>query len=42
MAILANFPAAANPYAIRLTGATPNASILELACSAKPILFHII
>lgn len=26
-----NFPSAANPYAVRLTGSTPNASMLELA-----------
>ena len=36
---LANFPAAANPYAIRLTGATPNASILELALAQNPSFF---
>ena len=38
---LANFPAAANPYAIRLTGATPNASILELAVGQNPSFFTI-
>ncbi|MGB5437795.1 MAG: G-D-S-L family lipolytic protein [Maribacter sp.] len=36
---LANFPAAANPYAIRLTGSTPNASILELAVAQNPSFF---
>lgn len=33
---LANFPAAANPYAVRVTGNTPNASILELAIAQNP------
>lgn len=33
---LANFPAAANPYAVRVTGNTPNASILELAMAQSP------
>ncbi|WP_369998622.1 G-D-S-L family lipolytic protein [Winogradskyella sp.] len=33
---LANFPAAANPYAVRVTGNTPNASILELAMTQSP------
>ncbi len=36
---LGNFPAAANPYAIRMTGATPNASILELALAQNPSFF---
>lgn len=36
---LANFPAAANPYAVRLTGASPNASILELAMAQSPTFF---
>ncbi|WP_452224824.1 SGNH/GDSL hydrolase family protein [Lacinutrix chionoecetis] len=36
---LANFPAAANPYATRLTGATPNASMLELAVAQNPTFF---
>ncbi|QRM88524.1 G-D-S-L family lipolytic protein [Lacinutrix sp. WUR7] len=36
---LANFPAAANPYAIRLTGLTPNASILDLAVDQAPTFF---
>ena len=38
---LGNFPAAANPYAIRMTGATPNASILELALAQNPSFFTI-
>lgn len=36
---LNNFPSAANPYAIRLTGNTPNASILELATNQNPTFF---
>ncbi|WP_055444302.1 hypothetical protein [Lacinutrix himadriensis] len=36
---LSNFPAAANPYAIRLTGLTPNASILDLAVDQAPTFF---
>ncbi|AEH00683.1 lipase [Lacinutrix sp. 5H-3-7-4] len=36
---LANFPAAANPYAVRLTGATPDASMLELAVAQNPTFF---
>jgi lysophospholipase L1-like esterase len=35
----ANFPAAANPYAIRMTGTTPDASILELALAQNPSFF---
>ena len=35
----ANFPAAANPYAIRLTGSTANKSILELATDQSPTFF---
>ena len=38
---MANFPAAANPYAIRLTGATPNLSMLELALAQNPSFFTI-
>ncbi|WP_299096015.1 G-D-S-L family lipolytic protein [Winogradskyella sp.] len=38
---LANFPAAANPYAVRVTGNTPNASILELAMAQSPTFFSI-
>ncbi|MBV7268828.1 G-D-S-L family lipolytic protein [Winogradskyella luteola] len=36
---LGNFPAAANPYAIRVTGNAPNASILELAVAQNPTFF---
>jgi lysophospholipase L1-like esterase len=36
---LLNFPAAANPYAIRVTGNTPNASILDLAVAQNPTFF---
>lgn len=36
---IANFPAAANPYAVRVTGETPNASILELAVAQNPSFF---
>ncbi|MFY0713460.1 SGNH/GDSL hydrolase family protein [Seonamhaeicola sp. NFXS20] len=36
---IANFPSAANPYFIRMTGITPNASILELAMSQNPTFF---
>lgn len=36
---IANFPAAANPYAIRLTGNTPNATLLELAIAQNPTFF---
>ncbi|MBC2843566.1 SGNH/GDSL hydrolase family protein [Winogradskyella flava] len=35
----ANFPAAANPYAVRVTGNTPNATILELATDQNPSFF---
>lgn len=38
---LANFPAAANPYAVRVTGNAPNASILELAMAQSPTFFSI-
>ena len=34
-----NFPAAANPYAVRVTGNTPNATILELAVAQNPSFF---
>lgn len=37
---LANFPAAANPYAIRVTGNT-NTSILELAMAQSPTFFSL-
>ncbi|MBM1104868.1 G-D-S-L family lipolytic protein [Aurantibacter crassamenti] len=36
---LANFPAAANPYAIRLTSGSPDASIIELAVAQSPTFF---
>ncbi|MFC0603244.1 G-D-S-L family lipolytic protein [Winogradskyella pulchriflava] len=38
---LSNFPAAANPYAIRVTGNAPNASILELAMAQNPTFFSL-
>jgi len=36
---IANFPAAANPYAVRMTGSTPDASIIELAMAQNPTFF---
>lgn len=36
---ISNFPAAANPYAIRLTGSTPNATLVELAVAQNPTFF---
>ncbi len=33
---ITNFPAAANPYFVRMTGATPNASIMEMAMAQSP------
>ncbi|BAO75804.1 lipase [Winogradskyella sp. PG-2] len=36
---LTNFPAAANPYAVRMTGNAPNATILELAIAQSPTFF---
>jgi hypothetical protein len=36
---IANFPSAANPYAVRMTGDNPNASILELAIAQNPTFF---
>ncbi len=36
---IANFPSAANPYAVRLTGSSPDASILELAMAQNPTFF---
>jgi len=36
-----NLPAAANPYAVRVTGNAPNASILELAAAQNPTFFTI-
>jgi len=38
---LANFPAAANPYFIRMTGSTPNASVLELTVGQSPTFFSL-
>ncbi|MFH4966700.1 G-D-S-L family lipolytic protein [Gaetbulibacter sp. M240] len=38
---LANFPAAANPYFVRMTGSTPNASVLELAMAQNPSFFSL-
>ncbi|WP_298340366.1 G-D-S-L family lipolytic protein [uncultured Algibacter sp.] len=38
---IANFPAAANPYFIRMTGNTPNASMLELAMAQSPTFFSL-
>ena len=36
---LANFPAAANPYFVRMTGSSPNATVLELAMAQNPSFF---
>lgn len=36
---ITNFPAAANPYFIRMTGATANASVLELAMAQNATFF---
>ena len=36
-----NLPAAANPYFVRMTGATPNASILELSMAQSPTFFSL-
>lgn len=36
---ISNFPAAANPYAVRLTGNSPDASIVELAVAQNPTFF---
>lgn len=33
---IANFPAAANPYFIRMTGSTPNATVMEMAMAQSP------
>lgn len=38
---LANFPAAANPYFIRMTGSTPDASVLELSMAQAPTFFSL-
>lgn len=36
---IANMPNAANPYFVRMTGATPDASMLELAMAQNPTFF---
>ncbi|MEM9859381.1 MAG: G-D-S-L family lipolytic protein [Bacteroidota bacterium] len=36
---IANFPTAANPYAVRVTGNAPNATLLELATAQNPSFF---
>ncbi len=36
---ISNFPTAANPYAVRLTGNAPNATMLELAMAQSPTFF---
>jgi len=36
---IANFPGGANPYAVRLTGNTPDATLVELAVSQNPSFF---
>lgn len=36
---ISNFPAAANPYAVRLTGNSPNTTIIELAVAQNPTFF---
>jgi hypothetical protein len=38
---IANFPAAANPYFIRMTGSNPNASVLELSMAQAPTFFSL-
>lgn len=38
---IANLPAAANPYFVRMTGSTPNASVLELAAAQAPSFFSL-
>jgi len=38
---IANFPAAANPYFVRMTGSTPDATVLELAMAQSPTLFSL-
>ena len=38
---IANFPAAANPYFIRMTGTTPNASVMELTMAQNPSFFSL-
>lgn len=36
---ISNFPTAANPYAVRLTDNSPNATIIELAVAQNPTFF---
>ncbi|GAA4280480.1 G-D-S-L family lipolytic protein [Gaetbulibacter aestuarii] len=36
---IANLPSAANPYFVRMTGATPNASVMDLAMAQNPTFF---
>ncbi|GAA4890043.1 SGNH/GDSL hydrolase family protein [Flaviramulus aquimarinus] len=36
---IANFPGGANPYAVRLTGNTPDASLIDLAVNQNPTFF---
>lgn len=36
---IANFPGGANPYAVRLTGSTPDASLIDLAVNQNPTFF---
>lgn len=36
---IANFPFAANPYAVRMTGGTPDATLAELAAAQGPSFF---
>lgn len=38
---IANFPAAANPYFVRMTGTTPDASVLELSMAQAPTFFSL-
>jgi lysophospholipase L1-like esterase len=38
---IANFPTAANPYFIRMTGSTPDASVLSLAMAQTPSFFSL-
>lgn len=38
---IANFPVAANPYFVRMTGSTPDASIIELSMAQNPTFFSL-
>ena len=38
---IANFPAAANPYFVRMTGTTPDATVLELTMAQAPTFFSL-